>query len=67
MDKSTPLVLVPEEALDSITARVETLLKVRSYIKEVSKRYEGLKVFEDGLKSRGLLEIVNSIRNEDVS
>lgn len=53
--------LVPEQAAASVAARVKTVVSCEAWIKDVVKRYDGLKTFEAELQKHGALDVVRQI------
>ena len=59
------LSLDPENAANSIAARVETIRKCEAYIKETMARYDGLKSLETLLAQAGIALKVAEIVAKD--
>ena len=55
------LTLVPEEAAQSIAARIQTLEACEKFVRETVSRYDGLKAFEAELAKHGVAEKVQTI------
>lgn len=55
------LKLVPDEAADSIAARLKTIEQCESIIRATVQRYDGLRAFEAELVRRGIAEKVSAL------
>lgn len=55
------LTLVPDEAAESIAARIRLIEQCEKHIKETVARYDGLRAFDAELNKRGVAEKVAAI------